>query len=167
MPVDMTFSVRIATSNDAPGILDCLGSAFAPHRSAYTAGAFADTVLTPETLALRMTGMRILVAVDDLEGVVGTIAFNVEHGGAGHIRGMAVRGPWQGQGVADQLLGDAESQLRSSGCARVSLDTTAPLKQAIRFYERRGFVATGRCRDFYGMDLFEYAKDLCQPNRPP
>ena len=160
MPAEEILSIRIATSDDAPGILDCLRSAFAPHQSQYTPGAFAATVLTPATLAVRMSGMRILVAVDGLEGVVGTIAFTIERTGTGHIRGMAVRAPWQGREVADRLLGDAEYQLRSSGCARVSLDTTAPLQQAIRFYEKHGFVATGRRRDFYGMDLFEYAKDL-------
>ncbi len=167
MPVDKTFSVRIATSGDAPGILACLQSAFAPYRPDYTTDAFADTVLAPETLTHRMADMRVLVAVNHLEGVVGTIAFKVERGGIGHIRGMAVRAPWQGQKVADQLLGDAEFQLRSSECTRLTLDTTAPLKQAIRFYEKRGFVATGRCRDFYGMNLVEYAKDLLVPRTEP
>jgi len=42
----------------------------------------------------------------------------------------------------------------------VTLDTTRPLERAIRFYERCGYRATGVVRDFFGMPLFEYAKDL-------
>ena len=42
----------------------------------------------------------------------------------------------------------------------MTLDTTRPLECAIRFYERCGYRATGVVRDFFGMPLFEYAKDL-------
>jgi len=79
---------------------------------------------------------------------------------SGHIRGMAVLPDYQGKGAADQLLHAAEAALRAAGCTRVTLDTTAPLQRAIRFYERNGYRATGHVSDFYGMELFEYEKDL-------
>lgn len=78
----------------------------------------------------------------------------------GHIRGMAVLPAWQGRGVADELLAAVEDELRRLGCARATLDTTAPLARAIRFYQRHGYRATGRVADFYGMPLYEYAKAL-------
>ena len=48
----------------------------------------------------------------------------------------------------------------SEAAARVSLDTTEPLRRAVRFYERHGFRPSGRVSDFFGMPLFEYVKEL-------
>jgi hypothetical protein len=39
------------------------------------------------------------------------------------------------------------------------LDTTEPLIQATRFYERNVFLRTGKISDFFGMPLIEYAKE--------
>jgi ribosomal protein S18 acetylase RimI-like enzyme len=67
---------------------------------------------------------------------------------------------WQGRGVGDRLLEAVEADLRRRECSIVSLDTTAPLQRAIRFYERNGYRASGRVSDFFGMPLFEYVKRL-------
>lgn len=151
-------SIRTATATDADGILKCLHSAFQEFRSSYTTGAFLDTVLTPETIRKRLEAMHVFVAVNDADQVVGTIAFQVVDKDEGHIRGMAVMPGWQGTGVAAQLLRTAESHLQQSDCGRVALDTTAPLRRAIRFYERNGFRPSGKVTDFFGMPLFEYVK---------
>jgi ribosomal protein S18 acetylase RimI-like enzyme len=153
--------VRHATSADSDAILDCLAEAFAPFRAEYTPGAFADTVLSAESLARRFGAMTIFVAVSDSGAVAGTIAASSGRNGEGHLRGMAVRAAWQGSGVAAQLLAAAEASLRAQGCRRVTLDTTAPLTRAIAFYRRHGYEPTGRVQDFYSMALFEYAKELC------
>jgi len=50
--------------------------------------------------------------------------------------------------------------LRRRGCSRVTLDTTAPLTRAIRLYERQGYRSSGRVGTYFGMELFEYAKQL-------
>src|SRR6185436_6109989 len=47
-----------------------------------------------------------------------------------------------------------------SGCRRVTLDTTAVLVRARRFYERSGFTLTGRTTDFFGIPVHEYAAAL-------
>jgi GNAT superfamily N-acetyltransferase len=104
--------------------------------------------------------MSIFVAVNDAGEIIGTIGCNVMGKGEGHLRGMAVLPTWQGAGVADELLQCAESELRRRGCERVTLDTTAPLKRAARFYEKHGYGATGKVADFFGMPLYEYAKPL-------
>jgi len=152
-------TVRLAIPEDSAAILACLREAFEPYRDLYTTGAFTDTVLTAETLAARFTTMSILVAAAPDGSIIGTIAASHE-GGAGHLRGMAVHPGSQGHGIALQLLDAAESRLRSRGCDRVTLDTTAPLTRAIAFYRRHGYTSTGRVQDFYGMELYEYAKDL-------
>jgi ribosomal protein S18 acetylase RimI-like enzyme len=152
--------VRQAGPADANEILGCLADAFAPFQSQYTPAAFADTVLTPEAMAPRFRTMFVLVAEDAAGSILGTVAAGLCDGGEGHLRGMAVRAAWQGSGVAGQLLNAAESLLRARGCRRVTLDTTAPLTRAIAFYRSHGYTSTGCVRDFYGMTLFEYAKDL-------
>jgi len=152
-------TTRLATPDDSADLLACLREAFEPYRAAYTPGAFADTVLAPETLALRLTVMTLFVAVAPGGSILGTIAAAI-HGDDGHLRGMAVRTAAQGQGVAQKLLAAAESFLRTQHCRRVTLDTTAPLTRAIAFYRKNGYAPTGRVQDFYGMPLHEFAKDL-------
>ncbi|MGB6384883.1 MAG: GNAT family N-acetyltransferase [Terriglobales bacterium] len=162
-------AVRKATPHDSAGILKCLHEAFEPYRGSYTPEAFADTVLTPETLQHRLASMCVVVAVSDSGEIVGTIGCLVvdplgdpkkENSSEGHIRGMAVLPAWQGTGVAAWLLKTVESELRASGCSRISLDTTQPLQPAMRFYEKNGYHRSGRVTDFFGMPLFEYVKTL-------
>ena len=161
MPEQTTISIRKALAIDQDGILACLHRAFAPYECDYTPAAYQDTVLTAESLAMRMQEMQVLVAVLESENTItGTLAFNLLNGGEGHLRGMAVLPEWQGQGISEQLLSYAEQQLRSLNCTRITLDTTAPLRRAINFYKRHGYVKTGKQIDFFGMPLFEYEKYL-------
>ncbi len=152
-------NIRPATPDDSAAILACLHEAFAPYRGTYTAGAFADTVLDAEALAARFATMTLLVATTPDGSIVGTIGAGIDCE-EGHLRGMAVKTAWQGHDIAQRLLEAAESLLRSRGCGRITLDSTAPLARAIRFYRRNGYKFTGRVQDFYGMPLHEFAKDL-------
>jgi ribosomal protein S18 acetylase RimI-like enzyme len=150
-------SIRKATSADVCGILACLAAAFEVHRDSYTPAAFADTVLTPETMQRRLQEMTVFVATAESGEIVGTIACSV-HSEEGHIRGMAILPTAQGSGIAARLLKHAEAHFRQRSCKRISLDTTAPLTRAIRFYERSGFSPSGKIQDFFGMPLYEYVK---------
>ena len=152
--------VRRATSADAEAILRCLQAAFEPYRERYTAGAFRDTALTPETIHGRLASMQVFVALVPAGEIVGTIACALARAEEGHLRGMAVLREWQGAGVASQLLMAAESELRSRGCRRITLDTTVPLGRAMRFYEKNGYRRSGQVTDFFGMPLYEYVKEL-------
>lgn len=156
----MTITVRRATQSDSSAILACLRAAFAPFESNYTPAGYLDTVLTPDTLASRFKTMSVFVAVGEDGQIVGTIACARAADEEGHLRGMAVLPQEQGSGVADGLLQQAEAELRALGCSRVTLDTTEPLKRAMRFYERHGYWPTGRVTDFFGMPLYEYGKEL-------
>ncbi|MFZ0212325.1 MAG: GNAT family N-acetyltransferase [Candidatus Acidiferrales bacterium] len=157
MSYEDDFCVREATAADAPEILSCLRAAFAPFRQRYTPGAFLDTVLNVTRLEERMTRMKIFVAANNSGGVAGTIGCSVK-GEEGHLRGMAVWPQLHGRGVAPKLLAAAENELRAAKCSYITLCTTAPLERAIHFYRRRGYHASGRVRDWFGMPLYEYAK---------
>jgi len=73
---------------------------------------------------------------------------------------MAICPAAQGSGIAARLLAHAEAHFRQTNCKRISLDTTAPLARAIRFYERSGFSPWGKVQDFFGMALYEYIKTI-------
>ena len=113
--MSVAFAIRKAQPHDAAAIAACLAAAFAPFRSQYTAGAFADTVLNAEGVLDRMTRMTIYAATTTIGEIVGTIAAEVIDQ-VGHLRGMAVRTEWQGQAIAEQLLGVAEDDIRIAGC---------------------------------------------------
>jgi len=104
--------------------------------------------------------MCVFVAVNDGGEAVGTIACAVVNADEGHLRGMAVLPEWQGCGIADELLKAAENELAAKGCSHVTLDTTEPLKRAIRFYQRHGYRPSGKTSELFGMALREYRKAL-------
>jgi len=157
---DSKFQIRTATLEDAAGILDVLRAAFVEYRCDYTEAAYLDTVLTRDSLRTRLANSMVFVALDHADQVVGTVSCNQINNREGHVRGMAVRPEWQGAGLAAQLLQCAEAELSERSCAVVTLDTTQPLRRAMRFYERNGYKASGKVRDFFGMPLMEYAKKL-------
>src|SRR4029078_9844914 len=92
-----------AREKDAVGILQTLREAFEQYREQYTAAGDADTVLTPETLAARMTEMSVFVATAEDGAVFGTIAV-AAHDPEAHIRGMAIRPASQRHGVGRPRL---------------------------------------------------------------
>jgi GNAT superfamily N-acetyltransferase len=152
------FSVRKASAQDAASILRCLAWAFEPFRALYTPQAFADTVPTTSGLQQRLATMCLFVAECRNE-VIGTIGFSKLNTEEGHIRGMAVP-DWQGSEVAAALLAAAEAEMKQQDCTRVKLDTTEPLQQAMRFYQKHGFIRSGHVGDFFGMRPHEYVKQL-------
>ena len=155
-----SFTIRRATLADGAAILECLLTAFVPYRESYTAEAFSDTTLTPDTLRHRLSDMSVVVATSTSGEVVGTVAYKVLESGEGHLRGMAVHPEWHGSGLSASLLETAEDELSKAGCKTITLDTTEPLNRAIRFYEKNGFRPTGKIGRFFGMPLIEFSKPI-------
>lgn len=151
-----------ATLDDADGILTCLRAAFEPYRTQYTSAAYEDTILTENTVRQRIETMTVLLARNEAGLIIGTIGAAVQ-GTEGHIRGMAVVPSSQGTTAAVDLLEAIETELKAAGCSVATLDTTAPLTRAIRFYERNGYVSSGAVSDFFGMPLYQYQKRLADP----
>ena len=154
------FTIRPALISDAEEIQQCLRIAFGHYLDSYSREAFLDTVPTVENVRARFHHMSLFVAEDHQRKVIGTIAWYLKSPEEGYIRGMAVLPEWQGKGVAQKLMANVEEDIRSRGCSRAALDTTDPLKRAIRFYEKLGYRRTGNIEDFFGMPLHEFAKEL-------
>jgi hypothetical protein len=69
-------------------------------------------------------------------------------------------------GCCRELLAAIETWLGSRGCKSITLDTTLPLKAAMKFYEKNGYHRSGHIADFHGMPLLEYVQYLYPHNDP-
>ncbi len=84
---------------------------------------------------------------------------------------IAVDAAARGRGVATALLDDAEATARQRGASRLGLEVREDNTAAIRLYEKRGYVLTGRVPDYYedGAEARRYEKrlDLSVAGRSP
>ncbi len=92
-----------------------------------------------------------LFLVAEADGLlIGTVIGGFD-GRRGFIYHLAVHASYRSQGVGSRLMDEVESRLRSKGCIRCYLLVTPDNKDAMRYYEKRGWVL---------MDNLPYAKDL-------
>lgn len=90
---------------------------------------------------------RLLVA-EAGGSVVGTFVFivlpNLSYRGrpVAQVENVVVDEPWRGRGVGEAMMRWAIDEARKAGCFRIQLTSNKARKDAHRFYERLGFVAT-------------------------
>ena len=93
------------------------------------------------------TGNEIIVAVDGGE-VIGCLHVTIIPGlsrlgmSRGQIESVRVDRRHRGKGVGEALLRQAIARAREAGCGLVQLTTDKSRADALRFYERLGFVAS-------------------------
>jgi GNAT superfamily N-acetyltransferase/ADP-ribose pyrophosphatase YjhB (NUDIX family) len=91
---------------------------------------------------------ELLVVADDDGTVVGTLQLSVVPGLArrgarrGQLEAVRVAASHRGQGLGRLLVSWAVEEARSRGCGLVQLTTDKSRSDALRFYERLGFVAS-------------------------
>lgn len=161
---------REASSADSPAITALIDAGIAGYE------AFApDEWLAPETpgRVRRAIGRRFdedawgLLAFegDELVGLV-SLATTVRAAsgeappGTGYLWQMFVEPRWQGRGLASALLDRALEEAGRRGWGRLILWTPAGQRQARRFYEREGFLLSGRKQfnEEIGLDLVQYER---------
>jgi GNAT superfamily N-acetyltransferase len=153
--------IRIANSDDAPAIASTLHRAFLEFEPLYTPEAFAITVSSSEQIRLRLNEGPIWVA-EEGDVVVGTISV-VPKGDELYIRGMAVDPAARGSGIGRELMKWVEEYAAPRGFKRLYLSTTPFLSDAIRLYEKCGFVRTDDGPDnLFGTALFTMEKKLSE-----
>lgn|SRR5690606_7209236 len=106
--------------------------------SAYLA-AFDDISADPnQFLCVAMQGEQV-VATLQLTFIPG-----MSHAGAkrGQIESVRVSSAHRGQGIGESLITWAIDECRSRGCSIVQLTTDRQRPDALRFYERLGFVGS-------------------------
>ena len=81
------------------------------------------------------------------------------------IYSIAVDAAARGRGLARALLDDAEAIAMRRGASRVGLEVRDDNSAAIRLYETRGYVLTGRVPDYYedGAEARRYEKRVDRP----
>ncbi len=140
--------IREATEADLPRVVELLQqeSLGDEHREdpgpplpdAYRR-AFRDIAADPR--------QRLLVA--EVDGtVVGTFVFivipNLSYRGrpVAQVENVVVDEPWRGRGIGEAMIRWAIDEATQAGCFRVQLTSNKARKDAHRFYERLGFVAS-------------------------
>jgi [ribosomal protein S18]-alanine N-acetyltransferase len=71
----------------------------------------------------------------------------------GYVVTLDVVPVWRRRGVATRLMEAAEVRVAAAGATRMALHVFAGNADAIRFYERLGYVRAGVRGGFYGRDL--------------
>jgi GNAT superfamily N-acetyltransferase len=141
----LTVVIRRAVAEDLPAVVamladDPLGS-----------GRESTADLTPYRRAFDVIDAdpsELLVVAEDGDDVVGTLQLSflpgLSRGGAlrAQIEAVRVRADHRGRGLGAVLLQWAVDRARRQGCALVQLTTDKSRRDAHRFYERLGFVAS-------------------------
>ena len=78
--------------------------------------------------------------------LVGSVYCAVKDGGL-YLTRMAVRPDWQKRGVGRALLAAAEAEARSRALRKLTLRVRVSLPANRAFFERAGFIVTGRGQD--------------------
>jgi ribosomal protein S18 acetylase RimI-like enzyme len=135
---------RIATREDIPAIValladDGLGRGrenaadLVPYEAAHTA-------------MQSQPGNDYVLAIGEGGSVLGCLQFTLIHGLSrggtlrAQIEGVRVSGTARGQGIGEKLFRHAIERARSEGATLVQLTSDLQRNDAIRFYERLGFV---------------------------
>ena len=149
--------IRIAIPDDATAIASTLHRAFLEFEPLYTPEAFVTTISSPDQIRRRLSEGPIWVAMQD-DVVVGTVSA-VPDGDDLYIRGMAVDPAARGGGIGRELVKQVEDYAARRGFKRLYLSTTPFLRDAIRLYEKYGFVRNDDGPDnLFGTPLFTMEK---------
>ncbi len=140
--------IRDATAADLPRIVDLLQQeSLGDERREDPGPPLSDAYVRAFEAIEADPRQRLLVAEVD-GAVVGTFVFivipNLSYRGrpVAQVENVVVDEPWRGRGVGEAMMRWAIEEARRAGCFRVQLTSNKARKDAHRFYERLGFVAT-------------------------
>jgi ribosomal-protein-alanine N-acetyltransferase len=106
---------------------------------------------------------RVVIAEEDgLAGFCVVHVERVESGWVGYVVTLDVAKKWRRKGLAGELMRRVEALVREDGCGAMALHVFVGNDAAIPFYERSGYVRSGRVVGFYGEggDAWVYRKLL-------
>jgi len=136
-----------------------LSKAFKPYKKYYTYDAFNATVLSPIIIKDRILNKKYEIFVITINRqIIGTVSLSMKDQDQIYIRSMAVHPDYQKRGVGLFILKKINKLAIRKNIKTISLDTSKPLKRAIKFYKNFGFKFTGTKKNFYGIDIYEMKK---------
>lgn len=127
--------------DDLSGIVALIRTAFAEYKGRLRpeSGALSET---EETARRRLDRGRLILMEADGD-IVGAV-FAAPKGDAVYLDRLAVDSRCRGRGIARRLIAAVETYARNSGARRVTLGVRLALPENIAYFERCGFVETGR-----------------------
>ena len=128
--------LRSLTPHDGPGISRILAES--PEAAPWSADAVQDAA---------SSGMKAWVA--ELNRAVEGFLIGRLAGGEFEILNMAVSLAQREKGIASRLIIVALEWARGAGCTRALLEVRDSNQAAIRLYQRHGFAASGRRKQYY------------------
>ena len=153
--------LRTATIEDAIQISALLKIAFASYKHLYTEEAFNATTPGVEEVQERLAAGPCWVYETDTL-IIGTLSGKIKPAGI-YLYGMAVHPQFRNHKTAWRLLEMASAYARDQSVTCLYLSTTPFLNEAIRLYEKFGFVKTDLPPfDLYGTPLFTMEKTLTE-----
>jgi putative acetyltransferase len=156
----MVTHVRTVTCEDVPAVVELITLVLGEFGLSFGAGSETDEAVRGLPDSYAAIGGAFWVA--ELGGrIVGTagVAPLADTPSTFELRKMYLHGSARGTGLGSRLYGEALGFAKARGARRLVLDTTHEMLDAIRFYERKGFVRDDtqirgrRCSRGYVLEL--------------
>ena len=150
--------VRIANRNDAPIICQITQEAFESSRSLLNppAGALSETL--EELHKVIADGAAVIALLDNKPAGACRMIIFEDHVYCGRL---AVFPSMQGKGVGTAILNFLEQEARNRRLPEVRLATRDVLTSNVEYYQRLGYVITGREKHHHGSDIVvDFAKRI-------
>jgi putative acetyltransferase len=153
-------AIRPVRATDVPQVVELVRAVLGEFGLSFGVGSGTDDALLALPDSYDSQGGAFWVAEQGGE-IIGTcgIAPLPDDSATYELRKMYLAPRARGAGVGRALLASALDFVRTKSAARVVLDTTHEMKDAIRFYERAGFVRDdaqirgSRCSRGYVLEL--------------
>ena len=135
--MNSTMSIRTATADDVPRLVDLLNRAFAMER------AFVDRERTTLAEIARLQDTGTFFVVDGEDGVLAACMYLEKRGDRMYLGMLAVHPSQQQRGVGRRMMADAERQAASLGCQAIDIRIVDRRTELPPFYRSLGFVDSG------------------------
>ncbi|MFJ3903645.1 GNAT family N-acetyltransferase [Streptomyces sp. NPDC090025] len=154
---------RHATASDVPALVDLVESAYRgdASRAGWTTEAdFLDGRRTdPQGIREILDSPHGTLLVAERSGELMACCHVEQRGDHAYFGMFAVRPRLQGAGLGKRVIAEAEQWAREAGAGEMHMTVIQVREELIAFYERRGYVRTGRLTPFpYGDERFGLPK---------
>jgi GNAT superfamily N-acetyltransferase len=151
----MAWEVTVAGESDASGISELYRKVWAPYRDQFPKDLMDNRMPSPDDILATMKTKTYFV-VRDADNIIGVARATLEHG-ACLLDRMVVLPEYRGKGVGKALTQAIIDFARREKAAKVWLDTSPKLAEAVALYESMGFRECGFFRKHYwGEDIKFY-----------